>query len=408
MIHGKVHKMKVDILQQMDVEKEEYLSHVRTHGKGKRIILYGAGRYGRKFKRLLEEQGIVVDGFVVTQMDGNEKSVCGLPVYPLDALLPDREHILFLVAVKGETQDRVAATLKAAGVQHALLPPVHIDEIISELFRHSIVEVTAKAGCSVRCRYCPQDLFLHQYFSIPRQAEMTFDDFCRYLSKLPEHVQIVFSGFVEPFLAKDGVRMVRYAHDSGHAVRLFTTLVGLNLASFHEIEDIPFQKVVLHLPDIHQYANIPVTDEYLELLYYIVEKKRQDGAPFVDTATCQAPPDPRVAEIIGKKIPVTWDLIDRAGNLPAGELQHQCVALRKNEDVYYCKRSWDLHHSVLLPNGDLVLCCMDFGMRHVLGNLNEQSYEEIMQGDVLKRIRNTLRKGAKGILCEKCTSLKRF
>lgn len=49
--------------------------------------------------------------------------------------------------------------------------------------------------------------------------------------------------------------MVKYAYESGHDVRLFTTLQGLSLAQFHEIEDIPFRLVVLHLPDQKGYAH---------------------------------------------------------------------------------------------------------------------------------------------------------
>ena len=46
---------------------------------------------------------------------------------------------------------------------------------------------------------------------------------------------------------------------------------------------------------------------------------------------------------------------------------------------YYCNRALRMNHNVLLPNGDVVLCCMDFGMQHVLGNLKRQSYEEILK-----------------------------
>jgi len=32
----------------------------------------------------------------------------------------------------------------------------------------------------------------------------------------------------------------------------------------------------------------------------------------------------------------------------------------------------------LLPNGDISLCCMDYSLDHILGNLFTQEYDEIM------------------------------
>lgn len=390
------------------MERKAYFSTVREQGKGKRILVYGAGDYGKKIAALLGGEGISVEGFVVTQMTHNREMIHHLPVRLFSNLLHEKDQILFLVGVKKQSQAGLVESLESSGVRNYLLPPAHLSELTNDLLTRHAIEITPKAGCSVHCRYCPQDLFLQRYFSEDRQAEMTFEEFRAYLFKLPQDTVIDFAGFVEPFLAKDGVKMVRYAHESGHEVRLFTTLVGLDLTSFHEIEDIPFSLVVLHLPDVHGYARIPVTDAYLELLRYVVDKKRPDGEPFVDMANCQDAPDPRVEKIIGHKIQISWDLIDRAGNLDDEELQHG--GLEKGEDAgaCYCERSLPLCHNVLLPNGDVVLCCNDFGMRHILGNLKQQSYEEILHGEELTRIRRALRDGAYGTLCEKCLSLKSF
>ena len=72
---------------------------------------------------------------------------------------------------------------------------------------------------------------------------------------------------------------------------------------------------------------------------------------------------------------------------------------------YYCNRALRMNHNVLLPNGDVVLCCMDFGMQHVLGNLKRQSYEEIMQGREMRKIKQELLE-AVHVICGKCTSLR--
>lgn len=397
--------MPFDIGQKIAEEKESYLSAVRARSERKRIFIYGAGDYGKKLAARLEKHGIHVDGYVVTQTKYNQTAFHGVPVRAFSELVSEKDRILFLIGVKAATQKSVERTLQAAGVTDYLLPPVHLAEMLDNTFARPVVEVTPKAGCSVHCRYCPQDLFLHRYFSEDRQPEMTFDEFRGYLEKLPQETIIDFSGFVEPFLAKDGVEMVRYAHESGHAVRLYTTLVGIDLDGFHAIEDIPFRNVVLHLPDIHQYANIPVTDAYLELLQYVVAKCRPNGDSFVDLATCQAEPDPCVLDIVHQRFPISWDLNDRAGNLDGGDLQSKATGIGDDASGFYCGRALHLNHNVLLPNGDLVLCCMDFGMRHVLGNLRRQSYEEIMNGSEMKKLMRGLSR-EEDTLCKTCTSIR--
>lgn len=398
--------MPFDIGQKIAEEKESYLVAVRARSERKRIFIYGAGDYGKKLAARLEKHGIHVDGYVVTQTKYNQTAFHGVPVRAFSELVSEKDRILFLIGVKAATQKSVERTLQAAGVTDYLLPPVHLAEMLDNTFARPVVEVTPKAGCSVHCRYCPQDLFLHRYFSEDRQPEMTFDEFRGYLEKLPQETIIDFSGFVEPFLAKDGVEMVRYAHESGHAVRLYTTLVGIDLDGFHAIEDIPFRNVVLHLPDIHQYANIPVTDAYLELLRYVVAKHRPNGEPFIDQASCQAEPDSRVAAIVGQTFPVSWDLINRAGNLEDESLGSS--SFKGTAGYCYCGRAYGLNHNVLLPNGDLVLCCMDFGMRHVLGSLKRQSYEEIMKGAEMEKLKRSLVEQPAKVLCGDCTSLKRL
>ncbi|WP_247406748.1 MULTISPECIES: SPASM domain-containing protein [unclassified Bradyrhizobium] len=37
------------------------------------------------------------------------------------------------------------------------------------------------------------------------------------------------------------------------------------------------------------------------------------------------------------------------------------------------------HRNVLLPNGDVTLCCMDFERRHVLGNLLRDKYKDLFK-----------------------------
>lgn len=52
-----------------------------------------------------------------------------------------------------------------------------------------------------------------------------------------------------------------------------------------------------------------------------------------------------------------------------------------------------------------MLCCMDYGMKHVLGNLLQQSYEEIINGSEMQRLKCAIN-GDESIdlLCRGCSS----
>ncbi len=49
-----------------------------------------------------------------------------------------------------------------------------------------------------------------------------------------------------------------------------------------------------------------------------------------------------------------------------------------HDDKRTCGCPENLYHSVLLPNGDVTLCCMDYSLSEILGNLYTQEYDDIM------------------------------
>lgn len=393
----------MDITQYQEMlqrEWEEYEDSVRQAlAQNRKIVLYGAGLYGRKLLKRLRASGMVVSAFAVTKVQYNLSEFSGLPVKSIDELISEKKSYFYLIAVKPASQKAIVRELTMRRISDYLPLPEHAEELLDDTFFRPVMEITPRIGCSVNCHFCPQPLLLHRYGSDHmRQREMTLADFQRYIDKLPQDCIIDFSGFVEPFLAKDGLEMVKYAHESGRDVRLFTTLVGLTLEKFHEIEDIPFKLVVLHLPDVKGYANIPMTEEYLRLLRYVVEKRRPDGSHFVDSANCQCEPCPEVVKIINNRIMISWDMVDRAGNLDDASLR----SAKSIKGAIRCGRSLETNHNVLLPNGDVVLCCMDFGMTRILGNLKNRDYEEIINGAALRAI---VHKNGNGgdTLCQKCT-----
>jgi hypothetical protein len=70
-----------------------------------------------------------------------------------------------------------------------------------------------------------------------------------------------------------------------------------------------------------------------------------------------------------KKFP----MYSRAGNIEKGTIKTVHTS-----DRITCGCVEKLYHNVVLPNGDVVLCCMDYAGKHKLGNLFKQIYNNII------------------------------
>ena len=283
-----------------------------------------------------------------------------------------------------------------------VLPPDYVKLFFNDRYFRPCLEITPKVGCSVQCRYCPQTKFLARYFLKKRPKTLSLSDFKLCIDKTPNDTIIEFAGFVEPFLHLEAVEMMEYVRDTGREMTLFTTLIGVNREICKKIISLPFRQVVLHLPDRDGYANIPMTKEYFSVLDMVLDAKRLDGNNFVDSANCQSVLHDDIASFLNGRVMVSGVMIDRAGNL-----DDDC--LRSADEIYgdiYCDRSYNVDHNILLPSGEVVLCCMDFGMQHVLGNLLKESWQDIHNGTEMKKIKAGMcnPEHVDEVLCRHCTS----
>jgi radical SAM protein with 4Fe4S-binding SPASM domain len=212
----------------------------------------------------------------------------------------------------------------------------------------------------------------------------------------------MFCGMSEPLLNPDCLKMLQLACDAGRNVLLYTTLEGATKEDIDKILQLQFQFVGLHAPDEKNYAHITVTEEYYCNFERLLNAKRKDGNPFVNNITAQANPLPRIAKMCEGKYEVLISLQDRAGNLEGDELASREHILT-NERITCCLGGSKFNTNVLLPDGTLLLCDSDFGMQHVLGNLKEQTYDEIRRGEEMKKIfRGVAGDQGVDLLCRKC------
>lgn len=364
------------------------------------VYIYGAGIYGRRLFKFLTQMGIKIEKIVVTSKENNPSQIGICKVITLEEVITNPEESLFIMGVRDSVEIEVRDILERKGFNNYINPPkkkqyYDITKCIPKL------EITTKIGCGINCRYCPQKMFCTRYLQESEITVMSLELFKNCINKMPLNTVITFSGFCEPFLNEQCVEMIQYAALQGRKIELYTTLVGLSMEKLEKISQIDLKTVVLHTPDDKDYAKIPMTEEYFEVLDNVLDKVKKDGTPWIDSANCQGVPAPQFVEFAKGRIIVESNLCDRAGNL---EEEQDLKRVERIEGKIKCSRMDELNQWVLLPDGRVTLCCMDFGLKHVLGNLNNQTYEEIRNGKELTKVKMGLNNLEIPILCRKCTA----
>lgn len=245
------------------------------------------------------------------------------------------------------------------------------------------LEITTHIGCPMNCIDCPQDLLKSRYKG---KKTLNFEDYRKAIDKVPRECRIDFSGMCEPFVNKDCSEMILYAARE-HPIALYTTLQGATLEDWEKLKGIRPEVTTIHLPDKEGRSTFRITEEYLELL----------NRWWPDNYSCHGQLDDRVIPYMKPRNLITF-MHDRAGNVE--DRPHRTIGTDRHLRCMTSGRAMD--HNVLLPDGTVVMCCMDYGMTGVFGNLFEQSYEEVLHSNEAERLRGTLIKGES--ICRHCAN----
>jgi radical SAM protein with 4Fe4S-binding SPASM domain len=247
------------------------------------------------------------------------------------------------------------------------------------------IQFTVKIGCPNACRCCPQDKLVQAY---PDQASkyMSYDDFCLILNKIPKNVRIHFSGFGEPFTNPETSKMIKTTYDNGYAVALYSTLIGVTPEDITMIEDVQFAIFTVHVPDRNNFKY--PTDIWLG--YFDMIK----SAGFAPNLVSLGEIDEKLTE----HLPYVYQL----GILSRGGANDQVLSERRIGGLTCIETGRDFNQNVVLPNGDVYLCCMDFGLKHKLGNLFSDKYEDLFKSEEFYRVSNAIRSENEEIICRYC------
>jgi len=226
------------------------------------------------------------------------------------------------------------------------------------------IEITTTIPCTNACRFCPQEILVNAYKG---NAEFTFDAFTQLLDKIPKNYGIHFSGFSEPFLNKDASKMIRHAYNRGYSVTLFSTLVGLTADDVEIMKGVQFNGVTLHAPDDWNF--LTDTREWTLNYRLFTSCFKIDSASYYIGDV-----DPHVASCNVHKASEGC-LTSRCNNVNPFVVPH----VKRVQGKILCVG--DGHCPVLLPNGDTVICCMDWGLKHKTGNLHKDSFDDLFSNE---------------------------
>jgi len=259
--------------------------------------------------------------------------------------------------------------------------------------------ISTGIGCGVLCSYCPQVAIGQAYKKVRGPSSMSLDMFKACIDKLPDDVTVDFTGFYEPFLNPQCTDMILYAAEKGLQVRLSTTVMGLEPGQIDRFKHIEFTKFAVHLPDTKKLTRIIVDDRYLAALSRLTESGISNIGYHVHEGVDgpEAVHEQVDALLTARNIePENRWIITRAGNI---EIEGKRAPDRLVGEFEICPR---IFHNVLLPSGDVALCCMDWDLKHMIGNLLETSYESLFESPEFRKVMRGYVDDSIDILCRGC------
>ena len=273
------------------------------------------------------------------------------------------------------------------------------------------LEITTMIGCPVMCTFCPQDALRDA--SLGQEKYLSLANFKLILNKIPKHVRIDFSGMSEPWANPDCTQMLEYTLSNGYNVAIYSTLYGININESDILIDLIIRHktqitdLVIHIQDKNNnMRGLKFTDEWIHVMNKFIALKNKNFVSNFQFITMDEGGVPH--EFLKSLVPLLPNFhgYDRAGSLPLEQIEGQKINIQRNiKGRIKCSFTTYYDQNVLLPNGDVLLCCMDYSKKHVIGNLlNSNSYYDIFKSQSLHNIRveNMEEGSATPSICRQC------
>lgn len=279
-------------------------------------------------------------------------------------------------------------------------------------------------SCNLRCPECPSGL---RSFSrpigmlTPEFFKKTIDE----LSSTLWYLTFYFQG--EPYLNKDFLEMVSYAHSKNIYTTTSTNAHYLTDEMAKKTVESGLDRLIISIDGTTQetYQQYRVggnLQKVIEGTQRVIEwkKKLKSAKPFVVFQFLVVKPNEhQIPEVkaLAKKLGVNkvalktaqiYDYENGSNLIPENPKYSRYI---HNKDGTYAfknqllNRCWKMWHSCVITwDGRVVPCCFDKDAAHSMGELSEKSFQEVWNGNAYQNFRNALLQSRSEIdICKNCT-----
>jgi radical SAM protein with 4Fe4S-binding SPASM domain len=280
-------------------------------------------------------------------------------------------------------------------------------------------------SCNLRCPECPSGLR-----EFTRPTGMLQKDFFRQTIDeiYKELLYLIFYFQGEPYLNKDFLEMVKYAHDKGIYTATSTNAHYLSDENARKTVESGLDRLIISIDgttqDVYrQYRVGGHLDKVLEGTRNIIKWKKElkSKTPFVFFQFLVVKPNEHQIEEIkqlGKEMGVDQVRFKTAQVYDYENDPHQLIPTIDKYSRYkigkdgtmktksgmgnHCWKLW--HANVITWDGLVVPCCFDKDAMHQLGNLKMQSFKKVWNNENYKQFRKELMTSRKNIdICANCS-----
>ena len=280
-------------------------------------------------------------------------------------------------------------------------------------------------SCNLRCPECPSGLR-----EFTRPTGMLQKDFFRQtIDEIhKELLYLIFYFQGEPFLNKDFLEMVKYAHDKGIYTATSTNAHYLTDENAKKTVESGLDRLIISIDgttqDVYQQYRVGgKLDKVLEGAKNIVKWKKElkSKTPFILFQFLVVKPNEHQIEAVkqlGKEIGVDQVRFKTAQVYDFENDPHQLIPTSDKYSRYrigkdgkmqsksgmgnHCWKLW--HQNVITWDGLVVPCCFDKDAMHQLGNLKMQSFKAVWNNDNYRQFRKELMTSRKNIdICANCS-----
>lgn len=222
---------------------------------------------------------------------------------------------------------------------------------------------------------------------------MDVNTFASLLCKVPNTIEMQMSGVADPFLHPKIHELLSLINGKGHPIFINTTLQYTSVDDLDKIRDLNLVGFNIHLPT-HYNEGFLITDEYLHKLRLCEEYFPRS----ILYCTVLGVVPQAVAEVVERFRKYTLSPLNISNKIDP--------KITPLVDKKFGPLMCSIHNNdapLVFPNGDVTLCSEDSCMKHILGNLFEQSYEEVEKGLIRKDLSRRCREHDSDLLCRECS-----